>query len=452
MIDYKKLRTPLKIIVAYLIFTLLLYAMGPFKWVTYNPFVFWLLNIAFIVAFIIGWNFGITLKVTDYQFEDSTATSIVSSLKYLTTINFLYEVINAFRRFRLNTFSIGTLIGSIRNGIVDMGGAYREFQSNTDIAGESVLGGTAMTLFNLVWAFFAFNILILGIMYFKKFSLYNKIVLCLTIVLIVVEYIATGTNIGVFRIILIFLVLFSISVAKGSYTFTDKASRKNKRKILILAISSLVIVLVLFDKIMQSRGGILLWESATYNIGGIYLNRDSILFKYMPKGSYMLLIALSSYLSQGYYGMSLTLRLPWKPGYGLGHSLALQNIFGNALKVPHENSYQFRATQFGWQEGQQWHTMYSWFANDVTYVGVAIVMLLIGTVFAIAYKDAIKTNNPFAKLVTYYLVLMTFFIPCNNQLFQSTYVLFAFITALTLWLMSRGDKKIIFTIGGKRLW
>ena len=298
----------------------------------------------------------------------------------------------------------------------------------------------------------AFNILILGIMYFKKLSIYNRVVLILTIALIIAEYIATGTNIGVFRIILVFVTLFFIRVAREESRFRSSANKKNKRRFIVLSVIAAIAVLVLFDKIMKSRGGILLWQSGYYNIGGIYLNKDSVVFKYMPAGIYMLLIAVSSYLCQGYYGMSLSLRLPWKPGYGVGHSMAIMNLLGDAVKVPHENTYQFRATEFGWQEGVQWHTMYSWFANDVSYIGVILIMFIIGIVFAMAYRDAVQTNNPYAKLVTYYMMLMAFFIPCNNQLFQSTYTMFAFIFSLLLWLTTRGRKQYVFVIGGKRLW
>lgn len=448
----KMLKTPLKIIIGYLAFTLVLYVLGPFNWVTYHPIVFWLLNLAFLAAFIIGWNCGLRTYVTNYQFEDDCATHITNNLRFLITINFLYELINSFRRFRLSSFSVGTLLRSIIAGLGDMGGSYRDFQSSINDISVGALGGTAVTLFNLIWAFIAFNILILGIMYFKKLSLYNKVILSLTIALIVVEYIATGTNIGVFRILLIFVTLFFIRVVRGGFHLRGSINKKNKRRLIMLSIVAVIVALTLFDQIMKSRGGILLWQTGYYNVGGIYLNRDSVIFKYMPVSLHMLLIALSSYLCQGYYGMSLSLRIPWEPGYGVGHSMAIMNLLGDAVKIPHENTYQYRVSAFGWQEGVQWHTMYSWFANDISYIGVIFIMFIIGLVFSMAYRDAVLTNNPYAKLVTYYMMLLAVFIPCNNQLFQSTYTMFAFFTALFLWLTTRGRKQVVFCLGGKRLW
>ena len=61
--------------------------------------------------------------------------------------------------------------------------------------------------------------------------------------------------------------------------------------------------------------------------------------------------ALSGYLCQGYYGMSLCMRVPWEPGAGIGHSMALINLFDRVSTVAHVSSYQYRIAElFGWQE------------------------------------------------------------------------------------------------------
>ena len=95
----------------------------------------------------------------------------------------------------------------------------------------------------------------------------------------------------------------------------------------------------------------------------------------------------------------------------------------------------------------QWHTMYSWIANDFSYIGVIFIMAVLGFLFAKVYKDCMNDNNPFAYLMLYYLVLMAVFLPCNNQVFQSTYVLFSFILVFVKWLLSR--KGIVIKIGDR---
>jgi len=96
--------------------------------------------------------------------------------------------------------------------------------------------------------------------------------------------------------------------------------------------------------------------------------------------------------------------------------------------------------------------MYSWIANDFTFWGVIPIMFFIGMLYAMAYKDAVITNNPYAKVVTYYFTLLSIFIPCNNQLFQSTYTYFAFVSALIFWLGTRGRKQFRIVLGRRNYW
>jgi len=195
-----------------------------------------------------------------------------------------------------------------------------------------------------------------------------------------------------------------------------------------------------------SRGGILFWNSSSYNIGGRGINRDSVFFKILPSGFHRLLVSLSAYLSQGYYGMSLTLRVNWIPMFGLGSSKAIQEMCSIFFPSIGEWTYQARISEFGWDDYTRWHSMYSWFANDVSYLGVIVIMFIYGFIFARCYKDCIKTNNPFAQLMVYYMFVMAVFLPCNNQIFQSIYLFFSFITVFLGWIFTRGRKTVRFSI------
>lgn len=435
----------MKIVVAYLIFTLFLYVVGPFAWVTYSPVVFWTLNITYILVFIIGWHIGIRNKSATYIWREYDDNRELLILKYLITVNFVYELLNAYRRVQARSVSISGLITSIMTRASNMGASYNEYIEVTSESSDG-FGGTIGTYFLFFIGFFAFNITIMGVVYFKKLSKYNKVMVILTYTVIIGQFLAIGTNIGIFRIILIFVVLYGISVAKGRYTkvrVKRKRTRRQKIRLLSLTIAGVVGVLVLFDKTMQSRGGILFWQTSVYNVGGIGIDRDSVLFKVLPPTFHMLLVSISSYLCQGYYGMSLSLRVPWAPCYGMGYSRALQGMLRDYIPVIYENSYQYRVQQFGWKEGVQWHTMYSWFANDVSYVGVILIMFLIGLLFASAYKESLTTNNPYAKMLIYYMAQLAFFIPCNNQLFQATYIMFPFIINLILWIVTRSHRIVI---------
>ena len=440
------LNKPLIIVVGYLVFTLLLYVFGPFKWVTYNPGLFWTLNILYIIALILGWQLGINTHVCTRSL--AWDVEIVALLRFAIPVNFVFELLFSFRRFDITSFNIGLLISKMSAGIVNMGSAYNTLQTGLSegVSSSDALGGYAFTIMSMIWTVFGYNILLLGILYFRKITLANRIIVVTTVLLIVFGFLATGTNIGFFRIALIFVVFYYLKTQNNRIASSSRNKRSNTRKMLLLSFFATAVVIVVFDRIMRSRGGVLSWNDSGYNIGGIRINPNSPLFRILPSYLHILLISLSGYLTQGYYGMSVSLRLPWKPGYGVGHSMAIINLLGDAINIPHENTYQYRSAIFGWEEGVRWHTMYSWFANDVTYYGVIIVVLVIGIVSGMAYKDAVVTNNPYAKLVTYYFMLLFVFMPCNNQLFQTLYIMLPFLSAVALWLITR-ERRIVVLSG-----
>ena len=441
--------TPIKIVIPYWIFCLLLYAFGPFKWVTYHPVTFWTLNILFLLLFSVGWILGIRLKsATIYRWNsyDPNDARILKGLHIKIVINCIYEAINLFRMFFFSSFDVTGLIKRLIYGIQNMGDSYNSFQESIMLNTVNVVGGSLMTMFNVVWDFWAFSTLLLSILYLKRLNIIDKIITGITLFIIIIGYVARGTNIGVFRIVLAFLCFFYIKYIKKS---KEKSKKKkiSSSKMLVLSVVGIVVVVQLFDKVMQSRGGINLWETSYYNIGGIGINKNSIFFSIVPLGFHQLVVALASYLTQGFYGMSLTLRVPWKPMFGLGSSMGLQNLLTGLIPNLTSRTYQKRIEIYGWDSYVQWHTMYSWIANDFSYIGVIFIMAVLGFLFAKVYKDCMNDNNPFAYLMLYYLVLMAVFLPCNNQVFQSTYVLFSFILVFVKWLLSR--KGIVIKIGDR---
>lgn len=441
----KTYKLPIRIIVIYLVFTLVLYAFGPFRWITYNPLLFWSLNILYVFSLWLGW--VVSLRISSYKvykkWEPTDEKAVANILRPLIWMNIIIELLFAMRRYRFISFNIPGLIVQIYNGLRNMGLSYSKFQTGIDdISGANLVGGNFVTLVNLLFSFFSFNIVILSGLLFKHFKFRYKILIVFTYVFICFEYLSTGTNIGAFRIILIIVVIFALNFARSQNNMTRKNTSKKKVVFVVSSLIGIVIVLFVFNRIMQSRGGILSWQSNSYNVGGIGLDRNSIVFKIIPSGFYMLVISLSSYLTQGYYGMSLSLKLPWEPGFGFGHNKALQQLFPEYLDPIYFNTYQYRLNNYGWDENIQWHSLYTWFANDFTFWGVIIVLFFIGYIFCKAYTDSLVYNNPFAKVVVYYFVLLCVFIPCNNQLFQSTYILFGFLGSIFLWFITRKGIRI----------
>ena len=293
--------------------------------------------------------------------------------------------------------------------------------------------------FNTVWGSINFPLVLFGIFYYHKLNNISKVTLICNLIIILGSYLSIGTNIGIFRILLAIIIFCWI---KHTQEYL-RCRKKCAVKIIVAVCCITLFMTTIFMHMMRSRGGILSWNSLSYNVGGIGLNKDSIFFDFLPESLYMTLIAASSNLTQGYYGMSLCLQLHWLPTYGIGNSMAIVKKLSEYISdyIRHR-TYQFRLTELGWEEDVRWHTMYSWYANDVSFLGVIIIMFFFGLLFAMAYKDSIVADNPYAHIMVFYFSLMAFFIPCNNQIFQSIYIMFSFIFVMLCWLASRGRTKI----------
>ena len=344
-------------------------------------------------------------------------------------------MINIFREYGYATFNVQGLLKDMQDGIHNMGAGYSKKYEQSLIGGSATIGGNFFSAFNYLWSFFEFNTILLGILYFKKFGWGTKTLILFVCSEIIIFYISVGTNIGVFRIILAIILFYILNILGGQRKKTRK-KRNTKIKILLVVFTALIIVLVYFVKTMKSRGGILYWNDSSYNIGQIGLDRDSILFRILPEFLYIPMISVSSYLTQGLYGFALCLNIPWTPMFGLGSSLQFVDLLKKYFIDLTPYTYQFKMEQYGWDSRMYWASSYSWFANDVGLAGVVVIMFILGYFMALAYRDSLTTNNPFARIMVYYFAIIFLFLPCNNQIFQSIYTLCSFFTAFLCWMCS----------------
>lgn len=225
-----KFQLPLIMMILYLVFTLILYVIGPLDWVTYNPVYFWFLQILYIVMLFCGWQVGLTKIYTRTMvWDEKQEENIVSKLRIPLIINLVYEFVNIFRKFMFTSFDIRGLFDRIVMGFTNMGDSYNILVENVDSArGNMVVGGTVVTLFNFGWDFFAFAVLLLATLYFKRLSKLYQGILIVTYLFILSSYIGTGTNIGVFRLVLAWILFLFIKLIRGERSFDKKKWKKRK--------------------------------------------------------------------------------------------------------------------------------------------------------------------------------------------------------------------------------
>ena len=151
-------------------------------------------------------------------------------------------------------------------------------------------------------------------------------------------------------------------------------------------------------------------------------------------------VGLTSYLTQGYYALYLSLDEPFVPMFGVGNSMFL---YRNAAKLTgideiQDMPYPARIERrYGWDAYSDWSSIYPWIASDVSFPGTILVVFLIGRVFALSWLDTLKGANPFAVAIFAEFIIMLFYFPANNQVLQSGETLTSFVVILLLWLRTR---------------
>ncbi len=447
------LRFPIYLTLIYLIATLVIYVLCPYDWPTKMPWLFYTLNALYISALVGGYLFGQRFRwgFRCIKWNENTMEKLLLILSILSIVNFFVYLILVFRNYGFASLDFVGLVREMAKGVQNPGyGYYMHYMRQHVLDGPDVLGGTLFTVFNLAWSFLKNPIIILSMLYFKRLKIYGKIATVAYLALVIIYYISIGTNIQFLHVIL--LILLPVILETFDVWHAKTIGYKNILKLVAFVIVSVTLLACYFGYMIQSRSNNYGYDIDDYQIAGLSPDSsdeelpseedtDPSENNATPKkeaGKLMKLwISGSSYLTQGYYGMSQALTLDWTPMFGVGNSMFLVNLISGNIYDIDQFTYQVKLEPYGWDSDVRWHSIYTWLANDVSFYGVILVMALIGMLFGMMFKDAIATKNPFARGSIFFFILMIIFIPCNNQVAQSADNLFGFISLIVLWLLCK---------------
>ncbi len=428
---------PIRLTMIYLIFSIIVYAFGPFEWVTYKPVLFYGLIFFYMAALWCGYRVGLMREFSNPIVWTEKHTDVMLRIVCpLIVLNFVVYIINIFRDYGFDNLNFIELGKQMAIGLKNPGLGYAlRYQRVQVLQGSDVIGGYVFSLFNYFWAFFKLPISIIGMIYFKKLKLYAKIFTVLYLLATIVFYMSIGTNIDILHVFL----FLEIGMILKTFTrwYKKELQKKDVVKLVISLLAGFAFVACYFTWMMVSRGGINNLDKPDYNVGGVHVDIELPLQTETPSIFMKFWVSFSSYFTQGYYGMSQALTLPWTPMFGLGNSLFAVDFVTEHIYDIEQFTYQLKLEALGWKSGLQWHSIYTWLANDFSFYGVIVAMFLIGVLFGEMFKDAVKGTNPFAKISVFYFMLMMLFIPCNNQIAQRADTLFSFVLIVLCWFLCK---------------
>jgi len=247
-------------------------------------------------------------------------------------------------------------------------------------------------------------------------------------------YLATGTNKGIADMVITLPWLVLLAVFSGLLRI-----RRAGLKAGLTGLAMLLLFLLFFGAGQLQRegsGG----EYGTFFTGETVLQADSDHFisRLLPTEYRVIFEALSRYVVHGYYALSLALGADSPSTLGFGHSMFLARnadaLFGTGQFV-RDSLPGVLERDYGWGTFLLWHSIYPWLASDVGFAGTFLVIGALSYLLGLAWGRAIVSCSAPWTVMLYLMLVLFYYVPANNQIFQSGETFFAFF--LLLWMIAR---------------
>lgn len=254
------------------------------------------------------------------------------------------------------------------------------------------------------------------------------------LVLYVCAYLAAGTQRGVGDVA-VFSIVSGLGIwviARGNHA--PRARRRRAAVILvpILIIAALVTIVWSLGMRTDSTSSFITYESSQEQLTQL----TPIFGEVGARG----LVLLSGYLSQGYYGLSLALQLPWNPdGIGSG-APALWSLAVQYLGAADPSAYSYPArveANFGWSSTVHWSTVFPWLASDLTFVGAVIMSGLVAFLLARVWISYLSDGHAWSLVWLNVIAVAVIYAPANNQLFNDRFAAYGVVLLCLLSLFIR---------------
>lgn len=423
-LSWKSRTFPLSFFTMYIVATVAVFEFGPWPWeVPSRPFLYGFLMIAWI-SLGAGFLSGAQRKPSRYVGRWKTSGLLKASLG-------------------LNLVLLGPTVYYQSGGAPDLiealarpGEVYNRTQQRAAevLPGQGTLLGYAVVYGEALTGPISYLLLPLAIV--SRRQLPKKLVVaCLSVAMAkLLVPLVLGVNKGLFDFVLVLPWCLWLAQAPGG-------RRIAMRKALVLATVFILlfgVVAVHLARNVSTRAGKETLDDYYGSLKGVNAEDHAVL-RLLPDSWRVVLIANASYGVHGYYGLALCLEEEFEWTYGVGHSLILMSYAErlSGFRI-FDRTYAARTeASTGYSSRVYWHTMFPWFASDLSFPGVIVLLFAIGRIFSNCWIESLDGENPFAVAMFCQLVTMMFYLPANNQLFQTLTSLITFWGLGILWVATR---------------
>lgn len=412
---------PLKVFVAYIIFTILLFVFGPWEYKDVDLWGVGIYILFVILLFSAGYHHVVSRFKNNFYKDKFVCANNFKRLYFIGKFGLLLQLvltcILAVSDYSQGRIQIDSFInpGQVYISALDFA---RESQDVSIVGQIKTLVSPIIFLSN---AFFLFH-------YSKFVSRWRYIFVFTLFFQLIYEMVTKGAQKGVFDLFILFV---AVSILQAYYNRTQLVRLMKFISFFFLGVLSIFIFFQL------SR--LVAYDALSYSgVSRMFLNRDGLFFSIFGDSLGMGMALFINYVSQGYYGLSLTMQLPFEWTYGLGNSFALTSYFEQYFGVYgiFEKTYPARMdAYFGWPAKMYWHSFFPWVASDLTFPGAALLMYVLGRIYARSFVDSLIFESPLGICLFYFITILLLYLPANNQLMQTREMMIGFLAILFSWFL-----------------
>jgi len=124
-----------------------------------------------------------------------------------------------------------------------------------------------------------------------------------------------------------------------------------------------------------------------------YLNIEDPVFARLPSILSYIYAVGTSYVSHGYHGLAIALRIPFESTFGVGQVMIAHETVSSLLGIDiYARSYTGKVNNSGFPLSLHWGTAFIQFASDFSFPGASLFMGVLGIMFALFWMEALHGN------------------------------------------------------------
>lgn len=421
----------------YLAISLLIFVFGPVVWPINNAAMFWSLIASYHIAFIAGYWLAVSRKpIRAAGWPEADIGTVLHRYFWPLLTAALIALLIGHRNLTLTPSYIPTsMAADFFRGLTNPLDAYLyKLSSEAKANFSGNIFGTTLFGLLIISKTILVNFLVMS---WPILSIWKRAAGLFVTMIPLISGVSVGTNKPIFDLLFLYgsVMLINLLLARGSGIWNFLAVRKTLVGVLL---GLIIFCPYYFQHTMSQRAPTLDYvDSLSSKKEKVTAN--SAFKQFCEEGdettyrACMLVTMASTYLTQGYYGMSLALDKPFDSTYGIGNSTFLLESFDKYLGLDFKpRTFQHKVSD-QWSADGQWHSMYSQWANDLSFWGVVLGMLALGFLSATIWISAVEFNDFVARCLIPLFVVLFLFIPANNQVLNMLETLSTFVMLVTLW-------------------